>query len=267
MGTSHWVPFFEDALSNLTAEQIDEYTTERLSKVLAATVRKEHSGLRGLIAWASAPERGLMPFVEVPSLPKKAVGTKPERRTRSAAIEISPAEAKKILSLLPEWSSSPSVADKPHPIRARFIVQYETGLRPELIDRLSVPEHYRRGSKAITITRELDKNRWARPVPLSAAARKALDRVLPKDGVIFGNHRYETPLRRAARLAMPKDPERAKLFTGAHLRSARVTHWIDEGAPLTGIQYLVGHKHLETTAKYVRPSERAALSVLKRRAR
>lgn len=262
-GSSHWVPFFGDALHGITAERVEEYTTERLAKVEAKTVRKEHSALRGFIAWAAG--RNLMPLIDVPSLPKKAVGTKYAKRTRSAAIALSPAEVKKILSLLPEWSSSPSVKEHPHPIRARFIVQYETGLRPELIDRLSVPEHYRRGAKDITITPELDKNRWARKVPLSTAARKALARVLPKDGVIFGNHRYETPIRRAALAAMAKDPERAKLFTGAHLRSARVTHWLDEKAPLTGIQYLVGHKHLETTAKYVRPSERAALAVLKQR--
>lgn len=263
-GSSHWVPFFGDKIENITSERIEEYTTERLSKVSAKSVRKEHSGLRGFIAWASDPARRLMAPVEIPSLPKKAVGSKYSKRTRAAAIPLSPAEVKKILAALPEWSSSPSIKDTPHPIRARFVVQYETGLRPELLDRLSVPEHYRRGAKELTITPELDKNRWARKVPLSPAAQRALNRVLPKSGVIFGAHRYETPIRRAALAAMPKDPERAKLFTGAHLRSARITHWIDEGGSLTGIQFLVGHEHLETTAGYVRPSERAARSVLKR---
>jgi integrase len=206
-----------------------------------------------------------MPPIDVPSLPKKAVGTNYKRRRRVAAIPLSPAEVQKIIRALPEWSSSPSVPE--HPIRARFIVAYETGLRPELLDKLSVPEHYRRGAKEINITPDLDKGRWARRVPLSSAARRALKRVCPKDGIIFGHHRYDTALRKAALAAMPKDPERAKLFTGTHLRSARITHWVDEGAPLTGVQFLVGHEHLETTAKYVRPSERAAMAVLKRSAR
>jgi hypothetical protein len=43
------------------------------------------------------------------------------------------------------------------------------------IDGLSVPEHYSRGASSLRITPEIDKMRSAREVPLTAAAREALD--------------------------------------------------------------------------------------------
>ncbi len=255
---SHWIPFFP-GIHHLTESELRRYMRMRLGKVTASSVRKELSALRGFIRWAAEEER-IMPLVPVPSVPKRTVGTPYEHRRRAPAIELSPIEVRKILAELPEWSSSPRV--KPFPVKARFIVAYETGLRPELLDLLSVPEHYRRGADGIQITRSLDKGRWARRVPLSKRAQTALDRVCPADGTIFGKHDYRTPIRQAAQAALP--PDRAKLFTGAHLRSARATHWLDSGAPITGVQFLLGHVRLETTAKYIRASERAARKILRR---
>jgi integrase len=252
------MPFFS-GLHRLTDSDAVKYMQSRLAKVSANTVRKELSALRGFCRWAES-ER-LIPMVVVPSVPKRATGTAYKHRRRSAAIELSPPEVQKIIKALPEWSSSPRVPA--FPVKARFQVAYETGLRPELVDLLSVPENYRRGARFLNITKALDKGRWSRRVPLSPAARRALDRVCPKDGTIFGAHDYRTQIRRAAKKALPKD--RAELFTGAHLRSARATHWLDKGAPLTGVQFLLGHLRMDTTAKYIRPSERAALAALKKR--
>jgi integrase len=255
---SHWLPFFAGRHS-VTTEAVAEYMRERLSRVSASTVRKELSALRGFVTWAAS--KRLMPEIVVPSVPKRTVGTKYEKRRRAAAIPLSVAEVQKILRALPAWSSSKKV--DPFPIRARFIVAYESGLRPELLDQLSVPEHYQKGSDAMTITPELDKGRWARRVPLSQKARKALDEVCPEDGPIFGAHDYREHLRAAADAALP--PDRAALFTGAHLRSARATHWLDEGAPITAVQFLLGHKRMETTARYVRAAEKAAETLVKKR--
>lgn len=255
---SHWFPFFK-TLSAVNDDGCERYMQHRLGQVMASSVRKELSALRGFTSWAT--EKRLLPPVVVPSVPKRTVGTPYKHRRRAAAIPLSPKEVRKILAMLPEWSSSPRV--EPFPVRARFEVAYETGLRPELLDLLSVPEHYRRGAKSLTITPELDKGRWARRVPLSPRARKALDIVAPKDGLIFGAHDYRSPLGRAARKALP--PERAEIFTGAHLRSARATHWLDDGGSLTGVQFLLGHLHTETTAKYIRPSEKAAEAIVRRR--
>jgi hypothetical protein len=76
----------------------------------------------------------------VPSLPKKAVGTPFKLRRRQAATQLEPAEILAILERLPEWSESKKVAR--FPIKARFVLQYEQGMRPEMLDALAVPKHY-----------------------------------------------------------------------------------------------------------------------------
>jgi integrase len=124
-----------------------------------------------------------------------------------------------------------------------------------------VPEHYHHGAKQLNITADIDKARWARPVPLSPAAREALDAVCPPDGgLIFGDHDYREHVAAAATLALPKAI--ADRFCGAHLRSARTTHLLEETGNLAGVQFLVGHKKGETTSLYLRPSERAARAAL-----
>jgi integrase len=255
---SHWMPFFA-GMHNLTSLQADAYMRKRLTQVVAKTVKKELSALRGFIRWAT--RRGLLPPVEVPSVPEKATGTPYKKRRRAAAVPLSEAEVKAIIRALPEWSTSKKVP--PFPVRARFLAQYETGLRSELFDLLSVPEHYATGATELNITPDLDKGRWSRRVPISNAAQRALDKVCPESGLIFGAHDYRTHVKRAAEKALP--PERARLFTGAHLRSARATHWLDKSAPLTGVQFLLGHKRLETTARYVRAHEKAAKGIVRKR--
>jgi integrase len=255
---THFEPFFE-ALHNLTTAQADLRTRERLGKVVADTVRKENTALRSLGAWAF--ENGFIPEpLTVPSIPKRVTGRPHEVRRRSKPIELSEEEARALIGHLPAWSTSKRV--KRFPIRARFTVAYETGLRPELLDSLLSPLHYRKGQETIRITPELDKGRWARDVPLTDAARKALDSAVPtKGGLIFGKHDYRPHLRAAAAAVLP--PDRAERFNGAHLRSARVTHLLERPeANLPGVQFLVGHRSTATTARYVRPSARAARAAL-----
>jgi integrase len=227
--------------------------------VRATTVRKELSALRGFVVWAQ--EQRLIGACEVPTVPKRATGKPHTQRRRVAAPAMGPDEIEVLLAALPEWSTSPRVP--PFPIRARFRVQYETGLRPALVSQLHVPTHYRKGAAHISITADLDKGRWVRRVPLSDAAREALDAVVPTRGTIFGHHDYREHLTKAAAVAFGEGSERAELFAGAHLRSARATHWLDAGAPITGVQYQLGQRRLETTARYARASERAALEVVR----
>jgi site-specific recombinase XerD len=46
------------------------------------------------------------------------------------------------------------------------------------------------------------------------------------------------------------------------LRHSRITMLVDAGGPLTGVQYLAGHKHLSTTARYAHAGMRAAEEAL-----
>lgn len=248
----HWSYFFA-GLHEITPLRCDAYMRARLGSVRAATVRKELSALRGFIAFAAG--RGWLRACVVPSVPKRATGTAYPRPSRAAAIELAPREVEALIAALPAWSTSRRTP--PFPIRARFVVAYETGLRPGLLDALEAPTHYRKGRREIVITPDLDKARLGRRVRISAAARKALDSVIPRGGgVIFGEHDYRDALWKAA-LATIKPRERAEAFCGAHLRSARITHWLDKGAAITAVQWQVGHKRLESTARYVRASKRA----------
>jgi integrase len=255
---SHWLPFF-DALHHVNDAMARDYRDARLRVVLATTVRKELTALRSFVAWL-ADKGHLERSVVVPGVSKRSTGTRHPQRRRSAAIELSPAEAAAIIDSLPEWSTSKKVP--PFPIRARFIVAYETSLRPETLDLLSCPEHYSRGRGYLDVPLELDKNRWDRAVPLTEAARVALERVCPVSGPIFGKHDYRDHMRAAAAASLP--PHKAKLFTSVHLRSARITHLLEETGNLPGTQFMAGHKHTTTTARYVKPSLRAAEAMLKK---
>ena len=241
------------AAHHLTPGMAEQYMLARLRLVLAETVRKELSALRSLFRWMKLEPAG------VPSVPKRATGTKHGQKRRSAAVELSPRESLKIIAALPAWSTSKKV--KRFPIRARFLVGYQTSLRPSTLDALSVPEHYRKGQGYIRLTPELDKNRWNRVVPLTREARKALDAVCPASGLIFGKHDYRDHVGTAGAASLP--PDRAERFTGAHLRSARITHLLEATGNLPGVQYLAGHKMATTTNRYAKPSLRAAEDVLR----
>lgn len=251
---THWLPFFGAAgPSSATASA---YVQHRLGKVLPQTVRHELSALRKYASWAQSV--GEMGEIVVPSVPKLATGTPHIQRRRVAAIEISAAEVEALINALPEWSTSKKV--KPFPIRARFRVQYETGLRPTLIDLLESPTHYRQGQAHLVVTPEIEKERLARRVPLSPVARRELDAIVKPIGVIFGHHDYREHIAKAAKESLP--PDRAALFTSGHLRSARVTHWLEAGAPLPAVMGAVGHTQISTTSRYLRHAEQAVADLV-----
>lgn len=245
------------SLLDVSTDTVEMYQVSRLAQVQAVTVRKELATLRGLLRYAH--EKGKIALVpEVRALPR-ARGTRFELRRRVAADELSPAEVRTLIAALPETSRARR--DQPaFPIRSRFVVGYETGLRPGLLDVLSVPEHYRRGSRHLRVPFEDDKTGDERLVPLTPKARAALDALATKPGLIFGKHDYREAIRAAALRALPED--KAERFTGAHLRSARITHLLEQTRNIPGVQRLVGHKQLATTSRYLRASDRAAQAVI-----
>jgi site-specific recombinase XerD len=277
---THWEPHFSSAY-NLTREQIGEYMRARLKKVVAETVKKELTALRSFLNWCVSegeippPDEGA---VFVPPLPDRATGTPHPVKRRSAAVPLDPEHVEAFLAALPEWSTSKKVDS--FAVRARFVVAYETSLRPSTLDRLDAPKHYRPGEGVIRLTSDTDKVRWARDIPLSDRARAALDAVLAGltdqarergelatdadySGPIFGAHDYSAHVERAAQTLPPEVRDR---FCGAHLRSAALTHWIDDGVPLTAAQWMAGQKRVSTTARYVKSSFRSARDAVTRRA-
>jgi integrase len=257
---------------DITREKLGAFFAKRLGEVLATSVKKERAALVNFLAWAESEGYSIVLPVSdlVPRLPKRAAGVAYGKRRRVAAPSLSPEQVRTLIRALPEWSNERGDHER-FPVRAKFLVQYETGLRPSLLGRIRTPEHYRKGQTLIRITADIDKAKYARDVPLTRKARRILDYVIDRlneqgrtggreyRGPIFGVHDYRKHITRAAK-RLPR--ELAEIFCGAHLRSARITHLLELGANIPGVQQLVGHKQMSTTAKYVKPSFRAAEDAL-----
>ncbi len=263
---AHFLPFFGETLGTITEGTRADYMRARLKGATASTVKHELDAMNNFFKWLV--EQGHMALEDVPpspALPRKATGTRanPKRR-RGKAAEITIAQVAAVLAALPvvgRYGFSP---------RAYFTLFAESGLRPATLAKLSVPEHYRRGATSLEILSEIDKNRFERGLPLSKRAREALDAFLPENhvGLIFPQKSYAGRAARkrgfqkrdtrgcwgAALLAanLPAD------VTPYSLRHAFAQDLADSGVALTAIQYLMGHKCLSTTEKYLRANFRSA---------
>jgi len=256
---THFAPFFR-TIDKLTTVGAENYIASRLQKVTRHTVKKELSVLRRLAKWAY--RRGYleqMPEIETPG--KRVLGHAAESARKKAFLVFTAKEMASIVAKLPEHATSQRVGES-FPVRSRFVVAWETSLRPATLDKLTVPENYRRGSQVLTITDEADKSRYRRELPLSEAARVALDSVCPDAGIIFGPHDFRTLLRAAAKAA-GIDEYRAKRISDYDFRHSRLTHLGQVTSNLSGVMYLAGHTQPATTARYLRPQKAAAEEVLK----
>lgn len=183
-----------------TGDEITEavlklYAQKGLKQVKGKTVRNELSALNTFLHWCYAS--GVLG--EVPHMPRVdlAAGTSdPNGRHRQAAPELSDADVWANIDNLPERSDRYGF-----PVKTRAIVEATTSLRPETLSKLSVPEHYTKGSDSLRISDDIDKEGSAREIPLPQVARDALDSVCPESGVIFGGHRLDLQARAAARKA------------------------------------------------------------------
>ncbi len=229
------------------------YTRARLAKVLRKTVTKELSCLRGLARWCV--EKGYLatlPVIDAP--PRKATGQACKaRKLKRQPVELLPDEVSAILAALPERSPR-RVAGSVYPVRAYFIVAWETGLRPGTLDGLRAPEDYKRGAESLRVRDEIDKGRFARELPLTDAARAALDASCPDEGLLFGRHGGRRHMLREAAERAGLPAEKAALVSPYDFRHARATDLVADGRNMPGAMFLLGHKHASTTSRYVHGS-------------
>ena len=232
---------------------------ERDVTVKRKTVIKELGALRALAKWAH--ERGYLgelPRIENPGL--RVLGTPSPRATKTKAIVLAPRQVEAIIGALPEHSPGGGRGG-PFPVRARFVVAWETALRPATLDAIRAPDDYQRGGMVLRIRDEADKARFGRDVPLTDRARKALDAVCPDTGLIFGKRDYREYLKEAALAAgLPKDV--AARVSPYDFRHSRLTHLAEIAPNLPGLMFLAGHKHGSTTSRYLHAGRRAAEAVL-----
>lgn len=252
--SGRWISEFGTLAELASESRISQYVRQRLGEVRGKSARNELSALRQFLAWlVEAKAMSAAPVVQ--TVKTSVSGTPFSVRRRTRAPELSPAEVRRLIRALPERSTG----DK-WPIRARAEFAYETTLRPETINKLTAPANYSKGAKTLLVVDADDKEGYSRELPLSLRARRAIDSVCPAEGPIFGAHRLDPYLRAAAAKALP--PQKAAIFCAQHFRSAALTHLLERSTNVAGVQYLAGHKHASTTARYVRPSFRAAAAVL-----
>jgi site-specific recombinase XerD len=254
--SSHLVDAFPSLL-DVTPSSVKEYITKRLAVVRAQSVRKELSALRGVTAWAA--ETGLIAEQPlIPGIAKKVQGTAWSKKRRSKAGRLEVEEIEAFLAALPVTVAKIGF------VQARFVLQYEMALRPSLVDRLSAPEHWYPGSKYLTLDASSMKARTESEKLLTHRAKQALEDSYRGPGLIYGCHDYRLVVAEAA-LVLP--PEKAATFTTAHLRSAGLTHLVDQGASLAEVQAHADHKLASTTDRYLRSSKKSLEAFLVRRGR
>ena len=246
---TYFLPFFE-TLEDITTASGASYVRERLKRVTRSTVTKELSALRGFLAWCE--EQGHLP--EPPRIrppPRKATGTRAVvRRT----VELTPEQVEELLAALPEASRRGA---KP---KSFYTLLWETGLRKATLERLDADD-FRMAERVLVIRDEVDKARFGRTLPLSERAYAVLCQVTPSAGLIFGRHDMRTSLRNAGREAGLADID-VRYLSNHDFRHGRTTALLETSDNMVGVAFLVGHKQITTTNRYVKPRKRAAEAVL-----
>jgi integrase len=247
-------------LGSVNDASLAAYSRDRLRAVSASTVNKELSALRVFLRWCVG-EGVLLEAPVVPKLDRRSLGT-PNTERVQMRVDLTERQALALVAELPEEMRRSRVDGSTHPLRDIYRLLWETGLRIGTIDRLESPRHWRHGSRELNITADIDKARYARVVPVSEAARKILDRhAKGVTGLIFGRRTHQGSMLAAAlRIKLPEDQARR---VGPHdFRHAAITHLANSGAPLASVAYLVGHKNLTMTARYVHANKDNAAAAL-----
>jgi integrase len=250
---THLAPFFK-TIDRVTSESAIDYRRMRLKAVQRISLLKELSCLRGFMKWCKSKNYIVeVPVIESPS--EKVTGTvDTTKRHKAEPVPLDQSEAYAIIENLPEF------AERARPDRPRFRVRdvvalwWETALRPVTIGRLRCPDHFRPGATDLTITRDIDKVRYKRQLPLTELALQALERSCPDIGLIFGVHDLRPQLLKAARRAHEggKLPGwKIERVSPYDFRHGRTTQLANQTKHLAGVSFLVGHKDPSTTAKYV----------------
>ncbi len=245
--------------ANLTEPESEDYINWRLGKVQRETVMKEKTTLQALVNWA-AKRKHIAEAFKVPEIGRNVLGTEYEVRRRGAATPMTAEEADAIVERLPEWSRTRE--GTPYPVRARFKFQRETGFRPSMLDRLSMPEHYRPGDETVRIERRTNKGRVTREMPLTKAALEALEAARDgrRKGLLFGKHTCRYILRAVAGTVL--DADRTQRITQEDFRHKRLTEFVEVSSNPVGASFLAGHTNVNTIRHYAKPERAAADKVL-----
>jgi len=254
----HFVEHFDDLAVMASEESLNDYQLARLAKVLRRSVQKEMSAAMRFLRWCKSREL----LEVVPARPPMARGLLGKRAgvQRAKPVDVTRAEAIKIIAALPLYSER-KVGGKRFIIRDRMRFAWELGLRPATLDRLEVPRNWRQGSRVLELHDTDDKARFGRSIDLTAPAKAILEKHAPASGLIFGAHELDWYLKEAA--AKVLDKARAKDFAAYDFRHGRARYLLDVSQDLRGVAYVLGHKQVTTTNRYVAPDRKAGKATLR----
>ncbi len=249
-------------LSDVTKGALASYQSERLKEVSYKTIQKEFAPIRQVLKFAEQRE-WIAHIPRFPEAPGKSIGTRHKQAPSGYTSGFTAEMAVATIAKLPKLTKADRGTENRWPLQAHFEFQYETGLRPGLLDGMRYGVHWRKGQTFLRITADIDKNRWARDVPLTPRALEILESVEPKaDGQMFAKRDYRVTLRKAAADAGVPDFIAEKVHP-YDIRHARTTEWVNESNQPLGVAFLVGHKQMTTTNRYSHADQKQAREVLR----
>jgi len=158
-----WQGFFE-SIDAITTAGGERYWRARLAEVKRKSVLKELAALLTMLAWAKT-SGAIKDVPQITSPDRRATGTATKRPHKGKATAFTVDEVERILAAMPEVGSWRSRRNGvPYRVRDRFIVQWETGLRPGTVDQLR-GEDYDAQRSILAIRDEADKARFGRDLP------------------------------------------------------------------------------------------------------
>ena len=147
--------------------RVEDYKSPRLRVVTRETLKKELPvPLRRFAKWGSNVGTRWRRCQQIETPSRHVLGTRVDGSRKRTFLIFTADEMAAIIGKLPQMAQCTRAA-VPFPVRARFIVAWETALRPQTIDQLRAPDDYRRGGTALLIRDEVDKNRFGRELRLA----------------------------------------------------------------------------------------------------
>lgn len=236
---------------------IDAYASDRLSgnapaveavvrgtrptKGAPVTVHKELVTLRRFLKWAKKKEI-ITDLPDIEPVPQISDYAPPDYTAE---------DARSLLEALPSRKEHRSG----HPVREFFTVQWAQATRPGEIESLRVCD-VNLERREMTIRQSEDKARVGRVIGIAPMAYDVLKELLAgvpvSEMMIFGPRNYRASLEQAAKACGLPRPTRHNL---RHFRLTELGH--TPGMAPASLQFLAGHKHMNTTDRYVRSRTQA----------
>jgi integrase len=233
-----WNALWPDVKS-VTEQALRDYKRRRLSEVKPNTLHKELVVLRKFLVWCG--KKRYIDTVPALSMPRGKSQYRPETLTRQ--------QVEDLLAALPDCRTPYGVSKQKRPVREFFTFLYFQGLRSGTVKQAAWSDILQKdGRWYFHIRAETDKARWGRVVPLHPRSVAALQSLgIGKSGLIFGACDYRAVLRSVLkRLKLP-------MVRVHDFRHSRLDELVQKTTDIGAVQYLAGHKDIQTTQIYLHP--------------